>query len=117
MTIDSVTITFSVENTARADVMLTNSRVYYRFATVDTCEEGEMPCSETEDIIDKIADSINDGNDEPMPQDVKCVVSFNHNDSAKTTFDNNSITLASYNAIINILSRIGDEFMFVRGFK
>ena len=117
MTTNSVTITFSVENTARADVMLSNSRVYYRFATVDTCEEGEMPCSETEEIIDKITQSINDGNGEPMPIDVKCIVTIIHDDGAKTTFDNSSITLASYNALINILSHIGNEFMFVWGFK
>lgn len=117
MTIDSITITFSVENTARADVMLTNSRVYYRFATIDTCEEGEMPCENGNEIISKITQSLNTTDNELMPQDVKCLVIITNNDNSKIEYKNDTITLDTYNSLINILSRIGDEFMFIRGFK
>ena len=117
MSINTITISFSVENTARADVMLTNSRVYYRFATVDTCEEGEMPCENATEIINKISETLNTPDSELMPQDVKCSVIISNADNSKTEYNNNDISLASYNSIINILSRIGDEFMFIRGFK
>ena len=44
---------------------------------------------------------------------------FTRNANNKILKDSNgdTITLDTYNSLINILSRIGDEFMFIRGFK
>lgn len=117
MTIDTITISFSVEDTARADVMLTNSRVYYRFATIDTSEEGEMPCENANEIISKMTQSLATTDNNLMPQDVKCSVIITKNDNSKIEYNNDTITLDAYNSLINILSHIGDEFMFIRGFK
>ena len=117
MQIESISVTFSVENTARADMMLTSSRVYYRFATIDTCEEGEMPYDDAIETINKINISLTPSEGEAMPQDVKCTVDISYIDGSKKKYDNNNINLDSYNSIINIISRISEEFLFVRGFK
>ncbi len=115
MSIESISITFSVENTARADVMLTSSRIYYRFATIDTCEEGDIPFNDIE-LIKRIEQTIRTSDSELMPCDVKCNITINTK-SSEQMFDNNNISLTTYNSLINILSRISDEFLFIRGFK
>ena len=117
MTINSFSITLSVENTARADVMLTSSRAYYRFATIDTCEEGDMPYENAVEVFDKINQALSTTDSEPMPIDVKCIISIINKDKTKTDYNNQNISLSAYNSLINILSRISDEFMFIRGFK
>ena len=116
MTIESISITLSVENTARADVMLTSSRAYYRFATIDTAEEGEIPYENATEVLRGINQALTTIS-EPMPQDVRCIVAIINNDKSKIGYDNNSISLSAYNSLINILSRISEEFMFIRGFK
>ena len=117
MTIDSITITLSVENTARADVMLSSLRAYYRFATIDTCDEGDMPYENAVEVFDKINQALSTTDSEPMPNDVKCIISIINKDKTKTDYNNQNISLSAYNSLINILSRISDEFMFIRGFK
>lgn len=115
MSIESISITFSVENTARADVMLTSSRIYYRFATIDTCEEGDIPFNDIE-LIRRIEQTIQTSDSVLMPCDVKCNITISTKNSEQM-FDNNNISLTTYNSLINILSRISDEFLFIRGFK
>lgn len=117
MSIKSISITLSVENTARADVMLTDSRAYYRFATIDTCEEGEIPCKNIPDVLDKINLALNTHATEPMPQDVKYIVTIAIDNNNQFKYDNNNISLLAYRSLINILSQINDEFIFIRGFK
>ncbi len=117
MTTESIYITIAVDNTARADVLLTSSRAYYRFATTDTCEEGEMPYCNSAEIFDSINQTLSTNEQEPMPHDVKCIVTITSNGNNKTKYDNENISLTAYNLLINTLSRISDEFMFVRGFK
>lgn len=117
MTIKSFSITLSVENTARADVMLTSSRAYYRFATIDTCEEGDMPYENIVEVFNKISHALTSNDSEPMPSDVKCIISITNDDNSNNEYNNQNISLSAYNNLINILSRISDEFMFIRGFK
>lgn len=38
-----LTLMFQSGDYARADIALTNDRIYYRFATDDTIEDGELP--------------------------------------------------------------------------
>ena len=117
MTIKSFSITLSVENTARADVMLTSSRAYYRFATIDTCEEGDIPYENIVEVFDKIGQALDSNDSKPMPSDVKCIISITNDDNSNNEYNNQNISLSAYNNLINILSRISDEFMFIRGFK
>lgn len=117
MSTNSITITFSVKETARADVLFTNSRAYYRFATIDTCEEGEIPCNNTLDIFDRIISALTSHDAEPMPHDVMCSVTISNEDSQTIKYNNNSISQSAYNSLINIISQICTEFMFIRGFK
>ncbi len=117
MSITSITISLSVENTARADVLLTTTRAYYRFATIDTCEEGEMPYENSCDVFNKIEQTLASHSTTAMPQDVKCAVSITNNDNSKKDYNNSNISLSTYNSLINILSRISDDFLFIRGFK
>ena len=116
MTIKSISITWAVPDTARADVMITSSRAYYRFATVDTCEEGELPCPLANTLFDKITNALNDNMVELMPTDVKHCISIEH-DTTIIRYDNSLISLQAYNFIINLLSQLGDEFSFISGFK
>lgn len=117
MSISTISISLSVENVARADVLLTTTRAYYRFATIDTCEEGDMPYGNACDVFNKIEQAIATHSTTQMPQDVKCVITITNDDDSKNNYNNSNISLYSYNSLINILSRINDEFMFIRGFK
>ena len=117
MSINSITITFSVKETARADVLLTTTRVYYRFATIDTCEEGEIPCNNTLDIFDRIIFALTTHDVTPMPHDVMCSITISNKDYPQINYNNNNISQSAYNSLINIISQICDEFMFIRGFK
>ncbi len=117
MSISTISISLSVENVARADVLLTTTRAYYRFATIDTCEEGDMPYGNACNIFNKIEQTISTHSATEMPQDVKCVITITNDDGSKNDYNNSNISMPSYNSLINILSRISDEFMFIRGFK
>lgn len=117
MSANSITISFSVENVALADVMLTPTRAYYRFATTDTREDGEIPCSNPPDIFDKIIHALNNFDAEPMPQEVKCSAIISYDDNSQIIYNNNNISQSAYSSLINILPQISDEFMFIRGFR
>lgn len=106
-----------VKNSARADVMLTHSRAYYRFATTDTCEDGEIPFNNALEIFNKIIQTLNTFDFESMPNDVQCAVTISDEDNTHLEYNNNNISQSAYNSLINILSRIGNEFIFIRGFK
>ena len=116
MPTSSVIISFSVENVARADILLTSSRAFYRFATSDSGEEGSVPYNNLDDTISTILDMLTNLNGDLMPSDVKCEVIINANNS-KTTYNNSNISQSCYNSLITLLSQISDEFTFIRGFK
>lgn len=117
MSINSISISFSAKDTARADVMLTTTRAYYRFATIDSCEEGEIPFNNALENFSKIKQALNSSDAEPMPQDVKCAVRISDIYNTHIEYNNNNISQSAYNSLINITSRINDEFTFIRGFK
>ena len=116
MPTSSVIISFSVENVARADILLTSSRAFYRFATSDTGEEGSVPYNNLDDTISTILDMLTNLDGDLMPSDVKCEVIINSN-NLETRYDNSNISLHCYNSLISILFKISDEFTFIRGFK
>lgn len=116
MTFKSISITWVVPNTARADVMITSSRAYYRFATSDTCEEGDLPCSITDTLFNEITQALNDNGNDLMPTDVRHAITIEY-DTATKEYDNSHISLKTYDFIINRISQLGEEFTFVRGFK
>jgi hypothetical protein len=41
--VDRITFMLKIEDNARADVAMTPDKTYYRFATLDTLEDGELP--------------------------------------------------------------------------
>ena len=113
----TLTISLSVENVARADIQFNSSRIYYRFATIDTCEDGAIPYNDTDNTIAQITQLLTCSDEESMPNDVVCKISISLNNDIISTFNNSNISRAAYNSLINILSRISDEFIFIRGFK
>ena len=118
MTANTLTISLSVENVARADIQFNSSRVYYRFATIDTCEDGSIPYNDTDNTIAQITQQLLTNSDiDLMPKDVLCEISISLNNNIINTFNNSNISRTAYDSLINILSRISDEFIFIRGFK
>lgn len=103
-------------DTARADVLITPSRAYYRFATADTCEEGDLPCPTSGTLFDEITNALNDNNGDLMPTDVKHSVTIDYGSTVQE-YNNTRISLKSYNFIISRISQLGDEFAFIRGFN
>lgn len=112
----SITATFSVEGTARADIMLTTSRVYYRFATADTCEEGEIPFTQLDEVASFINQALSSASNNLMPTDVSCSITLT-NDNEKIDYNNSCISHSAYNSLINIFAQISEEFIFIKGFK
>ena len=112
----SITATFSVEDTARADIILNASRAYYRFATTDSCEEGEIPFAQLSETASHIIQVLDTDSNKPMPTDVYCKITIVTNEE-NTVYDNSNISHSAYNSLINIFARISEEFIFIRGFK
>ena len=117
MSIKSISISLYVKDTARADVLLSLSRAYYRFATIDSCEDGEIPFDNAIEIFHKIKLALNTFDSTPMPKDIICNVTLSKNDDSQHEYNNNNISHSTYNSLITILSHINEEFTFIRGFK
>ena len=108
---DSLEITLSVPDRARADVLVTNDRIYYRFATPDTLDQGDLPGlkGDTPAMLDRIAKACTaDGNLIP-PEELKITVKTD--DTLLHT-----ISESALREIVGILQEIDEVFLFLRGF-
>lgn len=105
----------SVEGTARADVMLTADRTYYRFATVDSVEDGELPGHP--DTFDAFAGELlavfNDSTSDGAPIDpVRFTIFVNSTRVTPLTLNNDTLR-----TFIEKMARYAEEFAFMRGFE
>lgn len=108
-----LTLMFSAADTARADIALTPQRIYYRFATDDSIEDGELPApgmnfgKMSADILD--AATQKDG-ETPLCPGVSVKI-----------FADNRITgihpsEPSLRRLVEYLCGLADEFNFLKGF-
>lgn len=105
----------SVADRARADVTLTPDKVYYRFATEDTLEDGELP-GKYPDVFGsfalKLLGSFRAGVGVSASTDPVRFTLFVNNTKAIPEVLNDT-TLREF---INLLANAFDEFDFLRGF-
>jgi hypothetical protein len=112
--VDRITFMLKVEDNARADVAMTPDKTYYRFATTETLEDGELPglgekfCSFATDLLT----SFNAGVGASAAIDPVKFTLFVNNKVAQPVILNND-TLRMF---VNKLASVHDEFGFLAGF-
>lgn len=109
----NLTLMFCVADAARADIALTSDRIYYRFATDESIEDGELPG--IKEGFDKfvsqiIADISAREGETPLADEIKVSVFLSNR---ATAFD---LSEESLRRIVNSLKAIADEFGFLNGF-
>lgn len=108
-----LTLMIGVADTARADIALTPERIYYRFATDESIEDGELPAAKEDfrTLSLRLLEAAEADKDEtPVPDEVKV-----------TLFVNNrrreiAVSEKSLRRLIEELCAVADEFMFLKGF-
>lgn len=109
--IKKLTLMFAAGDVARADILLSPDRIYYRFATDDSIEDGQLPpykgdfAALAADIVSSLPVGKNaaDGS-------VKMTL-FVDNKLATNTTDRETIAKT-----VATLCTVADEFAFLRGF-
>lgn len=108
----SVTVMLKVEDIARADLMLSPTRTYYRFATDSSIEDGELAAVGNLEAVAAELNAAGEGREgeTPLSGDVKLQL-----------FINNRVidcrpTEASLKRTVEILAPLAPEFAFLRGF-
>lgn len=103
-------ISLQVADCARADVLVTTTRVYYRFATEDTLDSGESPVGNNgEQLIALLNDAASLGG-EPIPESEVSVMVENANGRQ------NTLSEKGLRKIVDILGDVDEAFGFLRGF-
>ena len=108
-----LTIMMRVTDAARADIALTPERIYYRFATDDTIEDGELPAPKEE--FGALAESIvrdaeaKDG-ESPLGNDMKVEIYVDNRVSGI------NVSEQSLRRMVNRLKSVAEEFAFLGGF-
>ncbi len=108
-----LTIMMRVADTARADIALTPERIYYRFATDETIEDGELPAPKEDfvtlasGIVDEV--EAKDG-ETPLGSDVKVEIYVDNRVSGIT------VSEQSLRRLVNRLKGVAEEFAFLGGF-
>ena len=102
-----------VADTARADVALTPDRIYYRFATDESIEDGELP-GPKEDfglLADELltAATAKEG-ERPLTDGVKVTI-FVDNRLSEIKFSEESL-----HRLVSRLRQVAEEFAFLGGF-
>lgn len=111
--INRITLMIKVEDVARADIMLTPERTYYRFATDASIEDGELAAvGDFDGVASKLIDAAMPlDNERPLPEDVKLQLFVNNRLSPEKP------TEESLRRVINTVAPLSPEFSFVEGFK
>lgn len=112
MEIKRLTIMLRVADVARADIMLVPERVYYRFATEDSLEDGELAAvpdfaAVASELIEaaKAAEGEN-----PLADGMLMQVFVNNRLST------DAVSEQSLRRMVNCLLPIAAEFQFLHGF-
>lgn len=108
----NLAVMIMVNDTARADVSLTPSRTYYRFATDSSIEDGQIaPVADFADITAKVCEAITARSGErPLPRGVRIQL-FDDNRLSRIEVSEESLRRA-----VAILDGLAPEFTFLRGF-
>lgn len=108
-----IAVMLMMEDTARADILFTPDRTYYRFATDASIEDGELKAvGDFETLATAISLAIASGKDEKaLPRDMKVQV-FVDNVLQKFVASEDSM-----GRIIDIIVPLHAEFAFIQGFR
>lgn len=98
---------------ARADISLTPERVYYRFATDSSIEDGNLPAIK-EDFASFIYRLMSAA--EPRESETPLDKSVKFEMYVDTRVKNFAMSEESLRRLISILCEVSDEFLFLRGF-
>ncbi len=109
------TLMISVRDKARADIAVSADRIYYRFATADTVDEGDIPepGEQLDLLVARLADAMRPLEGEsPIADD---------DFSAKLFVDNKlqpnpNLTPEAVRRLANLLRAHDDAFAFILGF-
>ena len=108
-----LTIMMRVDDLARADVALTPDRIYYRFATEESIEDGELPGAKED--FDKLADDLLTAatakdDERPLSEGVKVTIFVDNRIS------DIKISEESLRRLVGCLRHTAEEFAFLGGF-
>jgi hypothetical protein len=108
-----LTIMMRVDDTARADIALTEDRTYYRFATDSSIEDGELAAIDNfEDTLQQLLAAAEARQGErPLPDDMRVQIFIDNRISS------NDVSEQSLARLIDCLTPLAAEFAFVSGFK
>lgn len=112
MDINRLTLMLRVADVARADIMLTPERIYYRFATEDSIEDGELaPLPDFAATINSLVEVAKGcANETPLAETVLMQVFVNNRLSCEP------VSEQSLTRLIRELLPITAEFQFLQGF-
>lgn len=108
-----LTLMMRVADAARADIALTPERIYYRFATDETIEDGELPAAKRDfNELSKALITAASANEEDhdLSDDVKVSI-FIDNRLAAIKLSENSLR-----RLVDELKVVAEEFAFLGGF-
>lgn len=108
-----LTLMMRVADVARADVALTPERIYYRFATDDSIEDGELPAGKEDfgDFAARLVDCVAaHENENQLKEDVKLSVFIDNRLSDVKASEE------SLRRLVGELCAVADEFAFLAGF-
>lgn len=108
-----LTIMMRVADTARADIALTTDRIYYRFATEETIEDGELPAPKEEFGVlaeNIVKDAESKDGETLLGDDVKIEIYVDNRVSGI------KVSEQSLRRLVNCLKCVAEEFAFLGGF-
>lgn len=111
--INRLTVMMRISDVARADIALTADRIYYRFATDDSIEDGELPPAKEDFNIlaDRLVSDLKANENEcAINSEVKVDIFVNNR------LSDINISEESLARFISRLCSLADEFGFLRGF-
>ena len=103
----------AVSDTARADIALTPERIYYRFATDESIEDGELPAAKDDftALAGRILSDVTArGNEKELAAELRLTVFV---DNRKRDI---AVSEESLRRMVEELRAVADEFTFLRGF-
>lgn len=108
-----LTIMMRVADTARADIALTPDRIYYRFATDETIEDGELPAPKEDfgELVEALVSEAGAKDGETVIGSEMKVELYLDNRVSGINFSEQSLR-----RMVDRLKHIAEEFAFLGGF-
>lgn len=121
MIVTQITIMMMVSDVARADIVITPQRTYYRFATDCSIEDGELkPVDDFDGVVENILGSaVVLDKEKALSEDIKVQLFvnnrlWNHKGKGNEPYLPTEQSLAR---VIDCLVPLAPEFAFLSGFK